>query len=398
MDIWELLFRFIVPLQPRECFGLQKFVWRWLLQVIGMPTLVGLIVSCPQLYRSGLQRYRRSGTIHPTVTMQIFENTKDKATGDLKSNLFFVIFFTYPSICIACFTPFICRQLTPEMSVLELDDTTTCESSGHTVLKGISAVVIAVFSIGPVILFFYFRSKAKDWKNNQCEKYHKPARRMHVELGVDLKEAEFVIRDIIFGRDYSMLMDAFRPRYLYWEALDMVRKLFLVGLVLVFGRGSVAQLASAATISFAFFALHIKAWPYKTDPDNWFRAATELHVFIAITTAMVLKSNLDMEAVTEDFYGPVLFWSFIVFVPLAFGKTVWNKVQRMTSVMLDLSTPDADPFSPRLDEHQLDLLRQRRRAFELHVLGLGGDAEKDTLQRFIDGWAISKDYAAFLCE
>jgi hypothetical protein len=41
-------------------------------------------------------------------------------------------------------------------------------------------------------------------------------------------------------------MDAYDPRYLYWEALDMIRKLALVGLVLLVGRGTIAQLSAAS--------------------------------------------------------------------------------------------------------------------------------------------------------
>ena len=42
------------------------------------------------------------------------------------------------------------------------------------------------------------------------------------------------------------VMDAYDPRYLYWEALDMIRKLALVGLVLLVGRGTIAQLSAAS--------------------------------------------------------------------------------------------------------------------------------------------------------
>ena len=40
---------------------------------------------------------------------------------------------------------------------------------------------------------------------------------MAEDLQVDEVAAEFVIRDVIIGEDYSFLMDAFNPRYLYWE-------------------------------------------------------------------------------------------------------------------------------------------------------------------------------------
>jgi hypothetical protein len=60
-------------------------------------------------------------------------------------------------------------------------------------------------------------------------------------------------------------MDAYQPDYLYWEALDMLRKLALVGLVLCVGRGSVAQLTVAILLSFMFFALQMKTWPCKSE-------------------------------------------------------------------------------------------------------------------------------------
>ena len=33
------------------------------------------------------------------------------------------------------------------------------------------------------------------------------------------------MRDVSIGRDYSFLMDGYKPRCLYWEALDMLRPL-----------------------------------------------------------------------------------------------------------------------------------------------------------------------------
>ena len=43
----------------------------------------------------------------------------------------------------------------------------------------------------------------------------------------------------------------------------MFRKLALVGMVLLVGRGSVAQLSAAIVLSFGFFALQMYTWPYK---------------------------------------------------------------------------------------------------------------------------------------
>jgi hypothetical protein len=48
-------------------------------------------------------------------------------------------------------------------------------------------------------------------------------------------------------------------------------EVLLVGMILLVGRGSVAQLSTALLISFGFFALQMKTWPYKINADNWYR-------------------------------------------------------------------------------------------------------------------------------
>ena len=63
-----------------------------------------------------------------------------------------------------------------------------------------------------------------------------------------------------------------------WETLDMLRKLALVGLVILVGRGSVAQIAAGTLLSFGFLALHVKVWPLKNTEDNMLRACSEIHV------------------------------------------------------------------------------------------------------------------------
>eukprot|EP01046_Picozoa_sp_COSAG06_P001167 COSAG06_NODE_35_length_30757_cov_53.112532_15_plen_135_part_00 len=112
------------------------------------------------------------------------------------------------------------------MSVLEVDDSTSCEDPSHVALQWVSIGVIAVISVGlPIGLFIILWLKAKDWEKNKRGRYADVAQRMSAELGCDLKQAEFVIRDIVVGQDFSFVMDAFDPRYLYWEAFDMIRKL-----------------------------------------------------------------------------------------------------------------------------------------------------------------------------
>ena len=296
------------------------------------------------------------------------------------------VFFCYPTICIVSFAAFICLPLTATTSVLEIDDAVICEEPSHVRMQWLSGIVIAVVALAlPCCTLYKLASKALHYENNTRQQYATVAKRMSTEMKIDIHVAEYVIRDIVIGQELGFLMDAFQPAYLYWEALDMIRKLFLVGLVLLVGRGSIAQLSTAIALSFGFFALHMRNWPYKMQADNMFRAASELHVFIVITTALVLKNNLAIEVVTEDAYDYFLFFSFLLLVPFAFVVSVVSKVRHMSKAVANAmslkSVPDVE---------------QRRRSLELHLVGLSTNADKENLRRFIDGWAVAKTYSCFL--
>ena len=245
MDLWGLLFR---ALGPSECFGVQGFTAKWLLRVVGLPLLLTTLVSLYYVHDR-----RKSGAA--------------KARTNFKGHMFFVVFFCYPTVCIVTFAAFICRQLTREDSVLEADDSVVCEDSSHRLLQGVSVGMVVFVAFGLPLLFGVVLIKsARDYERTSAKPNAEMAKRLAKELDADVAVAEYVIRDVTIGQDYSFLMDAYKPRYLYWEAMDMIRKLVLVGLVLLVGRGSVAQLSAAIILSFAFFALQVRTRMINTHP------------------------------------------------------------------------------------------------------------------------------------
>eukprot|EP01047_Picozoa_sp_COSAG01_P029060 COSAG01_NODE_1979_length_8743_cov_18.850069_6_plen_1614_part_00 len=279
MDLFGLLFR---ALGPSECFGISGFNSRWFLRVLGMPGIMSLFVF-------GI------------FLVQLVFHGREDAANSAKSNLFFVVFFCYPTICIVAFAAFMCRPLTATKSFLELDDNIMCEDPSHTAMQVLSGFVIAIVSVGmPLMLLVVLIRKTRNYARDEKANYTIVAKRLALDVGVDVETAAFVVRDVMLGRAYSFVMDAYHPKYLWWEALDMLRKLALTGLVLMAGRGSIAQLAVAIALSFCFFALHMLTLPYKINADNIFRATTEFHVFVAITVALVYQTDLSMETVASD--------------------------------------------------------------------------------------------------
>lgn len=82
-------------------------------------------------------------------------------------------------------------------------------------------------------------------------------------------------------------------------------------------------------------------------------------------------------------YDWILFLSFLVLVPGAFFVTVYSKIRYVNSLV------KAIPAG-------FDARERRRRAFDLHVLGLGEASDKADLKRYIEGWNVKGKYAAFL--
>ena len=117
----------------------------------------------------------------------------------------------YPTICIVSFAAFICRQLTEDSSVLEADDAIVCEDPSHRVLQGFSVGVIVIIAFGmPALFGAILTRKAKDYERNTAGSNAEIAKRMAEELDVPLCTAEYVIRDVTIGQNYSFLMDAVR--------------------------------------------------------------------------------------------------------------------------------------------------------------------------------------------
>ena len=199
MDLWGLLFR---ALGPSECFGISGFTAKWLLRVVGMPLILAAIV----------------------LMVWIFDRCrigKAKANINMKSNAFFAVFFSYPTICIVSFATFICKQLGESesgepISVLSSDDSVFCEDPSHRALQAASAVVIAVVAVGlPMAFGFILVRASRRYEQETAKKNREIAKRFAKELDADEEQAAWVIRDVIIGRDYSFLMDAYVPTYLY---------------------------------------------------------------------------------------------------------------------------------------------------------------------------------------
>ena len=127
----------------------------------------------------------------------------------------------------------------------------------------------------------------------------------------NLQEVQETLIDIALGTRYGALISGFKPGYLFWECLDMMRKLVVVGMLTTVERGSTTQVVAGIVFSFLFFAAHVRTLPYRHMEDNILKATTEGHLFIVFLMVLTLKSDLHGEVLGADAYD---FWATVLFV------------------------------------------------------------------------------------
>eukprot|EP01046_Picozoa_sp_COSAG06_P039020 COSAG06_NODE_4562_length_4142_cov_30.248330_1_plen_913_part_10 len=370
-----------------QCLGLDGFHTQWLTQVVLFP--LGLTATALGVF---VVERRRSSL--------------DNARKHLAGNLFFIVFVCYPRVCQVSFNAWICRRVLPNLRVLVADDRVACENGAHVIYQGLSLVVIVVIALGvPVVALMVL------YRERQAQPTIPDSLKLRAaeSLAITPEEAEFAVNDIRLGSSYGFLVDAFKPKFFYWESIDMLRKLALLGLVLLFERGSVNQITVSLIISQFFLAAHLIAQPYKLASDNYFRTATELHVLLTIATGLVFRTNLDNPfasqligegsfnvnddirrlyereaAARRSGYDYMLLVTFAIFVG---GATVATIITKMVLVARAIASQSDD-----VTEGKQDALM--RAAYTRFRLGLATGSDHLDLVDFIDQLDVNQHVRA----
>jgi len=159
----------------------------------------------------------------------------------------------------------------------------------------------------------------------------------------------------------------------------VIRKLLLVGLILMVGRGSVLQLGTALFVAVAFFGAQAAFQPFKLPPDNLLRVSTELHTVITILVSFTIKADADAlsdgSSSRQSFYDIVMVGTLIALVVLPFLVVVSMKVMQMrrlmTQALKDSAAQDATTGSVHM-------------AMQRFQLGLQSAADRELVTAYLD--------------
>jgi hypothetical protein len=246
-----------------------------------------------------------------------------------------LLLLVYPRMCAAIFAAFNCEEFDvgkgmPKLRYLHEDLSIDCNSPEHRAHQGYALVMIAIYPVGvPAVLAVLL------WR----------ARKPMRELAVSVREGK-AARDLPrfaamrngggtalpaggaaggpaggaslghtsvsrlgrAGSDTTLLsihtklkedvktyawlkpvLGGYRPQYYWYELLECVRKLALVGLLIPIGNGGVAQLVAGSLIAAMLLCVLCAARPYQLKSDNMLAIACQATVFLTLQLAMYLR-------------------------------------------------------------------------------------------------------------
>jgi hypothetical protein len=159
----------------------------------------------------------------------------------------------------------------------------------------------------------------------------------------------------------------------------VTRKLLLVGLILLFDRGSVLQLGTALFVAVAFSSAQAAFQPFKLPPDNLLRFSTELHTVITILISFMIKADADAlsdgSSSRQSFYDIVMVGTFVALVVLPFLVVISMKVMKLRRLMSQALENSAAHDATTGSVHM---------AMQRFELGLQSAADRELVTSYLD--------------
>ncbi|GMI24111.1 hypothetical protein TeGR_g10287, partial [Tetraparma gracilis] len=136
------------------------------------------------------------------------------------SEYLFVISFLLPTTTTMIFSTFPCLELDTGERWLLADKSIDCDGAAHVVMVAYAWVMVVVFCVGvPGGCFLLL------WRQRDKIKVSEVERKADESLG-----------------SIRSLFENYKPECWYWEPLEMLRRIFMTGFLVVLARGSYAQI------------------------------------------------------------------------------------------------------------------------------------------------------------
>jgi hypothetical protein len=256
-----------------------------------------------------------------------YDDIAEAMQGAVNSG-FWCVMMLYPRVSTVVLSALRCRQLGPDLSVLDVDYSVACSHG----VEGLAWVMVLVWPVGiPVgllcLLWRQWLLSREQWVDSELQLTSEgTGGESAAELTSEPPSmAEFHAKRI---RDtFGFCTKDFRPSVFFWEPLDMLRKLALSGLLQFVDRGTAFQVFCGCMLSFGSCAVQIQVAPYAEPASNLLKTLVEAQIFITFLISFILRvlpSIAAAEPLEAVAYGWVLVLSLSGLLATAVSLTTWH--------------------------------------------------------------------------
>jgi hypothetical protein len=243
-------------------FDCRGFSWfdRWRLLVGIVPGVAAAVIFLRFLYAR--RRHEQGPAVAKTAARQ-------QAFGQLS----FVVMLLYPQISTRILAALRCRQLGPDVSVLQADYSISCLGNtryDHYQLVAILMVCAWVVGVPLALLGMLLQQRRvsyRRWVASDTDNAFDGAQATQSTSGDDGQSDSALLAaagDSLAVYNYSRVrqsfgfcVDDFKPDCYWYEPVDMLRKLALSGLLQFLKPGTGAQVLGGCVVAFASFGLQL---------------------------------------------------------------------------------------------------------------------------------------------
>ena len=182
---------------------------------------------------------------------------------------FFMLLIVYPSVCRVTLQMLSCKQI-DETYYLAADYTIRCDTPRYRRHYFLAWCSVMALVIGiPAVMFMAL------WKGvNRSSK--------------------------TWGSRVFILYASYKPDYPYFEVYDLIRKLFLTGIIIFVRPGTVTQIATATAFCMAALAIHLNIRPFLDAFDNLLQTMALVCILGTMYVGLLIRAEVTTNDETID--------------------------------------------------------------------------------------------------
>ena len=305
------------------------------------------------------------------------------------------IFLIFPMVSQTIFQGFSCTALDESESWLFIDRQINCNEDGYKAfIYGLGTLGVLIYPIGyaPSIAVQQLTRLTKDLTRVLTHMYVCVARIPAVTLFILMKNKDDIrtygdayrrydVRKYVRALShcishrlclslavYSQFLVAdYKPEYHYFDAIEMMRKVFMTGLLIFFQKGSLFQMVIAMFFSMIYGGYVAWCLPYRVTAANLAKVGTETALLGTLMLSIMLKVDLSREDIAEWDVSMLLAFNNIA-IPggalivsfVCFGDEMMNELRAGmpdldAKALDDLATEYSNPVDDNMEASTLEM-------------------------------------------